>query len=95
VRLLQLRYISMESSPDAGLLQKMRTVAWVVCAQVDLCIWLPAFSRTPRSGSFSAMGWLRFSPKKEEAILHSLRDLSRCGPDWWAPTVKCAWNAID
>ncbi|MCX6054090.1 MAG: hypothetical protein NTZ74_04090, partial [Chloroflexi bacterium] len=77
VRLLQLRYISLEARRDAGLLQKMRTVLrGLYGAQVDLVYLAAGVFKNPNIGIVQCYGVAAFSPKKEEAIQHSLRDLS-------------------
>ena len=77
VRLLQLRYISMEARRDAGLLQKMRTVLrGLYGAQVDLVYLAAGVFQNPKIGIVQCYGVAAFSPKKEEAIQRSLRDLS-------------------
>ena len=77
VRLLQLRYISLEARRDAGLLQKMRTVLrGLYGAQVDLVYLAAGVFQNPKIGIVQCYGVAAFSPKKEEAIQRSLRDLS-------------------
>jgi hypothetical protein len=77
VRLLQLRYISLEARRDAGLLQKMRTVLrGLYGAQVDLVYLAAGVFKNPNIGIVQCYGVAAFAPKKEEAIQHSLRDLS-------------------
>ncbi|NLF52467.1 MAG: serine-rich protein [Leptolinea sp.] len=76
VRLLQLRYISLEARRDAGLLQKMRTVLrGLYGAQVDLVYLAAGVFKNPNIGIVQCYGVTTFSPKKEEAIQRSLRDL--------------------
>jgi hypothetical protein len=77
VRLLQLRYISLEARRDAGLLQKMRTVLrGLYGAQVDLVYLTAGIFKNPKIGIVQCYGVAAFSAKKEEAIQRSLRDLS-------------------
>jgi hypothetical protein len=77
VRLLQLRYISMEARRDAGLLQKMRTVLrGLYGAQVDLVYLAAGVFKNPNIGIVQCYGVSAFSPDREEAIQRSLRDLT-------------------
>ena len=77
VRLLQLRYISLEARRDAGLLQKMRTVLrGLYGAQVDLVYLTAGIFNNPKIGIVQCYGVAAFSAEKEEAIQRSLRDLS-------------------
>jgi len=77
VRLLQLRYISLESRRDAGLLQKMRTVLrGLYGAQVDLVYLAAGVFKNPNIGIVQCYGVAAFSATKEEAIMRSLRDLT-------------------
>ncbi|MBI9050034.1 MAG: serine-rich protein [Anaerolineaceae bacterium] len=77
VRLLQLRYISLEARRDAGLLQKMRTVMrGLYGAQVDLVYLAAGVFETPKIGIVQCYGVSVFSKNKAEAIQRSLRDLS-------------------
>ena len=77
VRLLQLRYIALEARRDAGLLQKMRTVLrGLYGAQVNLVYLAAGVFKNPRIGIVQCYGVSVFSPQKEEAVQHSLRDLT-------------------
>ncbi len=77
VRLLQLRYISLEARRDAGLLQKMRTVLrGLYGAQVDLVYLTAGIFENPKIGVIQCYGVSAFSMHREEAILSSKRDLS-------------------
>ena len=77
VRLLELRFISLEARRDAGLLQKMRTVLrglW--SAQVDLVYLAAGMFRDPRLGIVQCYGVSVFSPSKEEALERSRNSLA-------------------
>jgi hypothetical protein len=77
VRLLQLRYISLEARRDAGLLQKMRTVLrGLYGAQVDLVYLAAGIFKNPKLGVVQCYGVSAFSKSKEEAISRSLYNLS-------------------
>lgn len=77
VRLLQLRYISLEARRDAGLLQKMRTVLrGLYGAQVNLVYLTAGIFKNPKIGIVQCYGVATFSVQKEEAIRRSVRDLS-------------------
>jgi len=76
IRLLQLRYISMEARRDAGLLQKMRTVLrGLYGAQVDLVYLAAGVFNEPKIGIVQCYGVAAFSANKEEAIQRSLQNL--------------------
>jgi hypothetical protein len=77
VRLLQLRYISLEARRDAGLLQKMRTVLrGLYGAQVDLVYLAAGVFNNPKVGIVQCYGVSAFSRNKEEAIIRSYKNLS-------------------
>jgi hypothetical protein len=77
VRLLQLRYISLEARRDAGLLQKMRTVLrGLYGAQVDLVYLAAGVFNNPKVGIVQCYGVSAFSRNKEEAIISSYKNLS-------------------
>lgn len=77
VRLLQLRYISLEARRDAGLLQKMRTVLrGLYGAQVNLVYMAAGIFREPKIGIVQCYGVSAFSSIKEEAIQRTSRDLT-------------------
>ncbi len=72
VRLLELRFISLEARRDAGLLQKMRTVLrglWG--AQVDLVYLAAGMFRDPGLGIVQCYGVSVFSASQEEALERS------------------------
>lgn len=76
VRLLQLRYISLEARRDAGLLQKMRTVLrGLYGAQVDLVYLAAGVFQNPKIGIVQCYGVSSFSKNKTEAILQSANQL--------------------
>jgi hypothetical protein len=76
VRLLQLRYISLEARRDAGLLQKMRTVLrGLYGSQVNLVYLAAGVFKNPKIGIVQCYGVSVFSTNKEEAIQQSYRDL--------------------
>ncbi len=77
VRLLQLRYISLEARRDAGLLAKMRTVLrGLYGAQVDLVYLAAGIFQNPNLGIVQCYGISVFSESKEEAVRRSARDLA-------------------
>ena len=77
VRLLQLRYISLEARRDAGLLQKMRTVLrGLYGAQVDLVYLAAGVFNNPKVGIVQCYGVSAFSRNKEESIIRSSKNLS-------------------
>ena len=77
VRLLQLRYISLEARRDAGLLQKMRTVLrGIYGAQVNLVYLAAGVFQNPKIGIVQCYGVTVFSPSKVEAVERSNRDLA-------------------
>lgn len=77
VRLLQLRYISLEARRDAGLLQKMRTVLrGLYGAQVDLIYLAAGVFQNPKVGILQCYGVSAFSADREEALEHARRDLA-------------------
>ena len=72
VRLLLLKYISLEARRDAGLLQKMRTVLrGLYGSSVDLVYLAAGIFEKPRIGIVQCYGVSTFSPNREEAILQS------------------------
>ena len=76
VRLLQLRYISLEARRDAGLLQKMRTVLrGLYGARVNLVYLAAGIFNNPNLGIIQCYGVSTFARQKEEAIARSARDL--------------------
>ena len=76
VRLLQLRYISLEARRDAGLLQKMRTVLrGLYGAQVDLVYLAAGVFNNPKVGIVQCYGVSAFSRNKEESIIRSSKNL--------------------
>jgi hypothetical protein len=69
VRLLQLKYISLEARRDAGLLQKMRTVLrGLYGSRVDLVYLAAGIFENPRIGIVQCYGVSAFSPNKAEAV---------------------------
>ena len=76
VRLLQLKYISLEARRDAGLLQKMRTVLrGLYGSSVDLVYLAAGIFEQPRIGIVQCYGVSAFSADKEEAIRKSAQML--------------------
>ena len=76
VRLLQLRYISLEARRDAGLLQKMRTVLrGLYGAEVDLVYLAAGVFHNPNIGIVQCYGVSAFSENKETAIQRSCHQL--------------------
>lgn len=72
VRLLQLKYISLEARRDAGLLQKMRTILrGLYGSSVDLVYLAAGIFEKPRIGIVQCYGVSAFSSNKEEAIRKS------------------------
>ena len=77
VRLLQLRYISLEARRDAGLLQKMRTVLrGLYAAQVNLVYLAAGIFDQPKIGLIQCYGVSAFAANKDQAVLRSSRDLT-------------------
>lgn len=77
VRLLQLRYISLEARRDAGLLQKMRTVLrGLYGVQVNLVYLAAGVFENPRVGIVQCYGVSVFSRQRQEAIERSRQDLA-------------------
>jgi hypothetical protein len=76
VRLLQLKYISLEARRDAGLLQKMRTVLrGLYGSSVDLVYLAAGIFEQPRIGIVQCYGVSAFSADKEEAVRKSAQML--------------------
>ena len=72
VRLLQLKYISLEARRDAGLLQKMRTVLrGLYGSQVDLVYLAAGIFEQPRAGIVQCYGVSAFSADMNEAVRRS------------------------
>jgi len=93
VRLLQLRYISLEARRDAGLLQKMRTVLrGLYGAQVDLVYLAAGVFKNPMLELFNAMESLRFRQRKMKLLSVLYAIYLPYEPDWWVLTVKSALN---
>ena len=77
VRLLQLRYISLEARRDAGLLQKMRTVLrGLYAAQVNLVYLAAGIFNQPKIGVIQCYGVSAFAEGKDQAVQRSSRDLT-------------------
>ena len=76
VRLLQLKYISLEARRDAGLLQKMRTILrGLYGSNVDLVYLAAGIFEQPRIGIVQCYGVSAFCPNKEEAVRKSAQML--------------------
>jgi len=76
VRLLQLKYISLEARRDAGLLQKMRTILrGLYGSNVDLVYLAAGIFEQPRIGIVQCYGVSAFCPNKDEAIRRSAQML--------------------
>ena len=76
IRLMQLRYISLEARRDAGLLQKMRTVLrGLYSARINLVYLAAGIFEEPKVGIIQCYGVSSFSDDRDTAVKRSLESL--------------------